>query len=77
MAKEFKPRVQAFFERVRKNEEENVSQEFGKLLEASADPNSANLFVLLEEARNSGVAAKERFLRQDAARSSVDHSCNS
>ena len=72
-----KPRVQAFLEDVREDEDPDVIQECVKLLNASSDPNAANLFVMLKKARRSGPGAKERGVRKQAAQNLARQYCNS
>jgi hypothetical protein len=72
-----KPRVQAFLEDVREDEDPDVVQEFMKLFNASSDPNETNLFVMLEKARQSGPGAKVRAVRKQAERNLARQYCNS
>jgi len=77
MARLLTPRVQAFVEYVGETEEAEVFQQFSALFKACDDPNEANLFVLLDQARRSGAGAEERAMRQRAARNLAHHHCNS
>jgi hypothetical protein len=66
MKLDFKPRVRAFLARVQKNEAAAVAEDFVHRLDAATNPNTVNLFVLLEEARRTGAGNKESALRSQA-----------
>ena len=76
-AQGLKPRVRSFLEDAREDEEPDVVQEFTRLLNLSVSPNKAHLFIMVEEARQSGPGAGQRAARRQATRNLARQHCNS